>query len=230
MSIQDPGIKWFYADWYPETRVSKAVRMEDGILPRLEGETVQLFTPWGPRYHWQETGEEITEDDREVATLQFLANILSQLRSNMPGKSFNWLLLGADLYGTRINNLPAQVVQTYFTSLENWLREVIPAASFALWSDYDKQAEEYRQQTRARLDELVNAHIRQQARETAQRMPGAGGAEDYLVERLAEAMLIEETFQPIKVSLAPPGKDSQVDLDLPRLYIVPEKLRTPWLK
>jgi len=60
-------------------------------------------------------------------------------------------------------------------------------------------------------------------------MGKGGDPKEYLVERLAEAMFIETTLHPIKISCVARHKDDKVDWELPRLYFLPERLHAPWL-
>src|SRR3989344_5799754 len=151
MKEQDAGVKWFNTVFYPQRKTGRAVRYEDGILPRLREKEITLFTPWGPRYSWESRGVVIQEGDREAEVLDFLAALLGEFRQNMPDKNFRWVFLGADLYGTRINNLPVEVVASYFESLVQWLRRVLPMVEFRLWSQLDGVAEEYRRGLRAQF-------------------------------------------------------------------------------
>ena len=111
-------IKWFNCDFYPSKRTGRAVRYEDGVLPRMKEVHTKLFTPWGPRYDWETRGVEIFEEHREVQTLAYLAKLFTELKAQMPEKTWQWIFLAADTYGTRVNKLSTQVVQEYFSSLK----------------------------------------------------------------------------------------------------------------
>ncbi|HEY4496773.1 MAG TPA: hypothetical protein VI432_01310, partial [Candidatus Paceibacterota bacterium] len=87
-------------------KTARAVRLEDGVIPRLKEESVTFFTPWGPRYDYEVRGSEIEDSHREIDLLKFLARILGEFKKNMPGRKFRWIFLGADLYGVKINHLP----------------------------------------------------------------------------------------------------------------------------
>lgn len=227
MREQDPGVKWFNTVFYPRAKTARAVRYEDGVMPRLREDEPRLFTPWGPRYHWQERGTEIGPDDKEIEVLIFFSQLIERWRENMPGKKFSWLFLGADLYGTRINGLPAEPVGLYFASLRLWLDEILPATEFRLWSEFDQEAETLRERIRPDLQERLSWSAIDRAEKTSRLMGGA--AEAYLTERLTEADLIESLYHPIKVSAVGRHKDDEVDGDLPRLYLLPERLWAPWL-
>ena len=231
MKEQDLDVKRFYTRLYPKIKLSskpKAVRMQE-ILARLRKETVVLFTPWGPRYDLKKRGVTIRGADREIETLRFLAHTAWKLSRVMPSKRIRWLFLGADIYGTRINNLPVEETAAYFSNLKNWVAELMPAAEFRLWSEFDSEAETYRHRAAERMNELVSRDIQNRAAETAVRMGRGGDSRAYIVERLAEAEFIEERFSPIKISCAPRHKDTGVDRELPRLYLLPRELQTPWL-
>ncbi len=227
MKEKDLGVKWFNTIFYPQRKTGRAVRYEDGVLPRLREKEVTLFTPWGPRYSWETRGEFIQNEDKEVKVLYFLAEMLGEWKTNMLGKAFRWVFLGADLYGFRINPLPVEVVKHYFDSLAKWLPQILPGAEFHLWSEFDEKAEIYRRKVRDNFDEYIPLVLLWRAMETAKHI--GGDPKQYLIERLAEAMLIEETLHPIKISCVARNKDDTVDWELPRLYFVPEHLLAPWL-
>lgn len=229
MKEQDGGVKWFNTVFYPTRKTGRAIRYEDGILPRLHERRITFFTPWGPRYDWEKRGVAIHDDDKEVKTLNFLASLLDNFRENMLNKEFCWIFLGADLYGTRINKLPDEVVANYFNNLALWLDRVLPVAEFNLWSKYNDEAEEYRQKARVSLGNLVSDSIIFRAGQTARVMGRGSSAKEYLVERLAEAMLVEKLYKPVKISCVGREKDTQVDGELPVLYLLPENLRKPWM-
>lgn len=227
---QDPGITWFNTQFYPDRRTCRAVRYEDGIIPRLREPHVGLFTPWGPRYSWEQRGTEILEHDKEVAVLEHLAGILREWKSIFLGKQFTWLFLGADLYGTRINHLPPAVVSEYFRSLEGWIARIIPEARLELWSDYDQIAAPLRQIITVAPGGYFSQSVITRAQRTAQAMQRGGDPLAYLAERLVEAAIIGMRFpRPIKISCVGRHKDDGVDGDLPRLYLVPEDLHAPWM-
>jgi hypothetical protein len=229
MKEQDPGVKWFNTDFYPHHKTARAARYEQGVLPRLRQESVALFTPWGPRYSWESRGIAIQPNHKEVEALHFLAVLLEEWKRMMPNKTFRWMFLGADLYGTRVNALPADVSAGYFSSVREWLARLLPEAEFRLWSEFDEAAEAYRIQVRERFATLVDWKLLHRATETAHAMGGNCSPNDYLIERFAEAMLIEQTLHPIKISCVGRYKDDKVDWELPRLYFLPESLRAPWL-
>lgn len=229
MKEMDTGVKWFNTIFFPQRKTARAARYEDGVLPRLREKDITLFTPWGPRYGWEDRGTVIQEGDKEVEVLSVLTKLLGELQQNMPDKSFRWVFLGADLYGTRINNLPDEVVARHFDSLALRLNRVVPSAEFLLWSELDNIAEEYRREVCADFDSLISHSILTRAHQTAHAMGRNSSAKEYLVERLAEAMVIEHTLKPIKISCVARYKDDDVDWELPRLYFLPERLHAPWL-
>ena len=229
MKEQNSGVKWFNTVFYPQKKTGRAVRYEDGILPRLREKDITLFTPWGPRYSWERRGVSIQESDREIEALNYLVALFFELQQNMPDKNFRWVVLGADLYGTRINNLPMEVVANYYRGFEEWLHKIMPQAEFWLWSQLDNDAEEYRRRAKTDLDKLVGRSIISRANQTARMMGRNSSAKEYLIERLAEAMFIEQALKPVKISCVARHKDDEVDWQLPRLYLLPERLHAPWL-
>ena len=227
MKEPDPAVKWFNTVFYPQEKTARAVRYEDGVLPRLRADEPRLFTPWGPRYHWRERGVEICPDDKEVGVLIFFSRLIGAWQQNMPGKKFDWLFLGADLYGTRINGLPEEPVSAYFGSLRRWLGEILPQAEFRLWSEFDLLAQPLRERIRPDLMNRLTFTVYNRASEVSAKM--GGDAEDYLAERLTEAEIVETLYRPIKVSAVGRHKDDGVDGSLPRLYFLPETFWAPWL-
>lgn len=223
----DPGIKWFNCRWYPSHKQEGSVQYHtaDGTLTRLRKPQVTLFTPWGPCYHPESLATR--GYDRERRTLAFLAETLWQLEMNLP-REWRWILLGADLYGTRLNGLSDEAVHTYFAKVSMLVHEYLPQAEWHLWSAYDTLVQTKRGQAEAELPRRISGTVKQRAKHTSERR-GFGSFESYLIERLTEAFYVEETWAPIKLSLAPRHKDSEVDAELPRLYVVPPELRTPWL-
>lgn len=229
MKEQDGAVKWFNTVFFPAHRTARAVRYEDGVLPRFRENAITFFTPWGPRYSFATRGVTIVEGDKETQVLYHLADLFQEICQNMPSKQFRWIFLGADLYGTRINHLPEEVTAAYYASLEEWLRQILPNAEFCLWSTFDAQAEAYRRKVRENFGNLVPANVVAQATQTARTMGKGSDPREYLVERVAEAMLVEETFRPIKVSCVGRHKDDGVDAELPRLYLLPQTLWAPWM-
>ncbi len=229
MKEKDRGVRWFNTTFYPQNKTARAVLLEEKILPRMRQEEITLFTPWGPRYRWETRGPIISRVDKEVEALRFLAGVFSRWQECMPEKRFHWLFLGADLYGTRVNNLPENAVRDYFSSLADWLAEILPVAVFRFWSEFNGGAEFYRQHVRNNFDYFVSPRLLTTTAQTAKAMGRNSDPKEYLVERLAEAMLVEECFKPIKISGVARYKDDEVDWELPRLYFLPESLQAPWL-
>lgn len=229
MKEQDLGVKWFNTLFYPEHRVARAVRYHDpdGTLTRLRAPKITLFTPWGPCYNQHRPLAE-RGYTRERRTLEYLASLLTQWQSKLHEREWKWIILAADRYGTTLNSLPESWVEEYFGEVQALTRSIFPAASFERWSTHAEVANEERERATWELNQRVSWSIQERARKTAGRR-SFGDPNAYLVERLTEAFYHERTEHPIKISLAPPHKDSQVDADLPRLYLVPEELRTPWL-
>jgi len=231
MKEHDQFIKWFSTQYYPSAKTARAVFLDQGILPRLRNETICFFTPWGPRYSYKARGVVIHEEDLEVTTLRFLQEVVTtfEIHGINQARKFRWIILGADVYGTKINNLPKSVVADYFQSLKIWIETLLPKAEFLLWSDFDSEAQVYRDEVRQNFTTYIDARLLARAQRTSEGLGTGGSPEAYLIERLAEAMLIEAKFQPIKLSCVARYKDDKVDLNLPRLYVVPEHLHAPWL-
>ena len=230
MKEYDAEIKAFNTRFYPAHKRGRAARYYNGgTLDRLRNAHVTIFTPWGPRYHWETRGIAISDTDKETKAIRYLANVFKGLNAVLPSRNFQWVFLGADSYGTRINQLPEKVVAEYFANLRSVLANILPVAKLKLWSEFHDAAEPHRQEIRASFDDIFPQKVIWRAKETAKRMDRGGDHRAYLVERLAETRLIEALYQPIKVSLVARHKDNYVDGELPRLYIVPKHLHAPWL-
>lgn len=226
---KDRGVVWFNTVFYPKRKTARAMRYEDGVLVRMKEDEVRLFTPWGPRYSWKERGIAIRDADKEAQVIEHLSEMLREWQKNMPEKRFSWLFLGADLYGTKVNALPKEVVSDYFGNVQALILANIPMAEFRLWSSFDAEAETYRELVRADFRKYVDANLLTRAENTARGLRTGGDPKVYLVERFAEAMLIEERFRPVKISCVGRHKDAKVDHELPVLYFLPEELHAPWL-
>lgn len=243
MKEEDEGIKWFTTEFYPENKVARAVRFEDGVLSRLRKKVITLFTPWGFRYKYHVRDIYISKDDKEVQLLQFFAKTLRELRENMRGREWRWAFLAADSYATRINGEREEIcVIKYFQELNRWFKEIMPENTIlAKWSvyDYGESAIEYRQKVENNFSNYVSQTSFKRRLSATEKLNKeeiicVGGrieesARAYCVERITEALWIEEMFHPIKISAARRDKDDGLDGNLPRLYIVPEKLQAPWL-
>jgi hypothetical protein len=227
-----PGMKWFQCEFYPQRKTARAMNFEgkEGVLGRFAQAEINLFTPWGPRYDWETRGTTIKPADKEILLLQFLAGIRAELEQNMPDRRFQWQFLAADLYGLRINGLPWEVVEDYYASLDQALAGYLPGAELLRWSQLDDEAERYRRAIRENFTMEFDRSLVARAIKTAQAMGRGGDAMAYLVERLAEARLVNDRWQPVKVSCVGRHKDQGVDGPLPVLYLVPEDLHAPWMR
>lgn len=225
------SLKWFRCIKQPLDSTGRSERCDEpgGGFDRFRNPQVQLFTPWGPRYDWEARGMVIKPDHKEVELLQFFADLLAELQENMPWHTFEWTFLAADLYGARINHLPPEVVEDYFDSVQEVLAEYLPEASLRRWSEFDEQAEPYRQAIRDNFDDEFRSALVHRARKTAKAMGLGSNSDDYLVERLAEARLIEDWLHPVKISPVARHKNQGVDGTLPVFYFVPPELHAPWM-
>lgn len=225
------SLKWFRCVKQPLDSTGRAERLEeiDGGFARMSRPEVQLFTPWGPRYDWATRGTVIKPEHKEIELLQLFADLLAELQENMPWQTFDWTFLAADLYGTRINHLSPEVVEEYFDSLQEVMADYLPTATLRRWSEFDQQAEPYRQAIRDNFDDEFRSALAHRARKTAKAMGLGSNSDDYLVERLAEARLIEDWLHPVKISPVARHKNQGVDGTLPVFYFVPPELHAPWM-
>ena len=124
------------------------------------------------------------------------------------------------------------MVEEYFQSLKLWVKEIVPAAEFLYWSDFQIDARPYREGMKHLFGSgfcSIDANLMTRARSTAGKMGLRSDSVEYLIERVVEAIIIEEKYRPIKISCVARYKDDKVDLELPRLYLLPENLLAPWM-
>lgn len=202
------------------------------LYSRTTGESLCLFVPWGVR----PTGR---FGDPENQVLDMLSATQEMLRKRRVNAQL--LVMPADLYATEVNN------QVSVGATKNYFEEVGDAAvkrGFEVkpWSQI---RQENMDQYLCRVAELkekgfagtLKASLLQEALGAAKRRSGYINPEDikeasyrYLRERICEAEIVEDTICPIKVSVVVKEKDNQVDRMLPRIYIIPDRQRFPWLK
>ncbi len=211
----DNQVSEFVKSVYPDIKVYDAVDLNE-TARRMTKSEVTFFTPWGPTYRGDSSIQPV-----DIKTVEYIAGLFSMFREELQGKKVNWLILAADEYGV-MNGVPQVAVEQYFSELKCAL-EAKDNFSFVRWSEIRPLASRF-------VPDLTQlpAAIVERASVTATKMGGAS-PEKYLQERLREASYLEYMLKPIKVSLAPPNKDLGVDGSMPRLYVVPDALQTPWL-
>lgn len=215
-------------------------------IERIPRRPLNLFTPWGPPYN--KRGLNLGKGP-EVKTIKKVAAIAEVFVSH--GVKINWIFLAADIYGTEINRLgnldgppriKEEIVDKYFWNLKKSILTYIPGARFYWWSRlrskyntvYFLSQQECNDE---RIKQLVGEPTFKQMVRTSTLINRLSSKEEsetmalrYLRERICEALIVEEIWHPIKISLAPRKNDEVVDMRLPRLYLVPKELQTPWLK
>jgi len=209
---------------YPEKILTRVARA------RLTNSPLAIFTPWGPPYGLR---QEITQE--ELCILKRFREVGNFFKKKQI--PFVWLIMGADLYGTEVNpeRIPQEVVDSYFANLEEAVSQASTEFTFKKWSQIRQENMQIYSRLSQQYDEekimgVLPKGVVDRAQATAQKMSGPETAMAYLRERILEAIIIENLCSPIKVSLAPKDKDTAVDMELPRLYLVPPALRTPWVK
>ncbi|MBI3412556.1 MAG: hypothetical protein HY051_00555 [Candidatus Aenigmarchaeota archaeon] len=202
------------------------------IEAKLKPAKLRLFSPWGPRYNKKTS--EIRGFDPEIGTLLEMRLTLEQLEGlRYPTELF---LMPADVYGTEINNLSPQFVKEYFMQLSCAATSILgemTELTIKPWSEIrDENYELYRvgcSLATSDFSSLVKAGELERAVRITQNF-GAKNPEEsarkYCVERLVEAALIADLYDPIKLSLVRKEKDS-LDGPLKRIYII--KNRAPWM-
>ncbi len=245
-AVEDVCAFW---QWIEKRSEAKPVLPEacfDRIIQaRKEGRPLNVFVPWGVRPDYRETlwDGAFPESSAEKAVL----SVLDEVRKEAEGRRIivQVLFMPADLYATEINNFAPETMQAYFRALKNEVARAGKGPSSPRvwpWSAirgrnreaYAELAETY---TESKIRSIIPAGMVQASLASAARFnPGYGSVAQkeaafrYLRERLCEAEIIEKELQPIKFSLVDPFKDSRVDGPLPRVYVIPENLKFPWLK
>lgn len=199
---------------------------------RRTGKPVVIFVPWGVRPKGEFGQTERAAFDR----LTRVQNILTtrNIRSNL-------LFMPADLYATEINNQVAiKEANDYFGTVttEATNRGFTVAPWSVLRQTYrDLYNLRASQLTAEEIIRILSPNKVSGALDTASRRSGYTDQQDmqnaafaYLRERICEAEIIEDVYKPIKVSVVPKNKDTEVDRDLPRLYLIPPAVQLPWLK
>lgn len=189
---------------------------------------VTLFIPWGVRPEGR-IGAELAAIDR----IQEITAILQT--KGVPSRV---LLMPADIYATDVNGINKEKTDAYFREIGEEAKrrgfEITPWSTIrtANRNRYDELASSLTEQ---KLEEIMKKdgtmeRIFKAARRRSETGDPRRAAYDYLRERICEAIIVEEIYQPIKLSLAPKNKDNNVDSNLPRLYLIPSNLQLPWLK
>ncbi len=203
----------------------------ESIIKRLmEQPNPTLFIPWGVKnipYFGSKEREAMDQIDVVKRILQ-KRNINANIR-----------LMPADLYALEVNNLlKPKNVNAYFDQVkkEGEQRGYTVTPWSTIRSDnqntYDQLADKYTKDT---LRTVLPNSIIENALRAAEKNSGFTNSDDveaaafqYLRERVCEATIVESLWQPIKLSMAPKNKDNVVDMELPRLYILPNYLVLPW--
>lgn len=224
--------------WEATSRMlTEKIPYPSDILTRLSKSNVvnplTLFVPWGVRPEGQFGSSEFSA----LSYIDRYRNLLKTL--SIPSRV---LLMLADVYALEINSYPKEPTLAYFARV----RKEASARNFEVipWSIIrNHNQERYRKILQWEgnpealwrsiprslwYDGLLSAAYRRSGQNDDQGIRRA--AFDYLKERIAEARIIESVYKPIKLSMVSPKKDTIVDCDLPRLYILPPELRFPWLK
>lgn len=216
--------------------LTEEVSYTGDILSRLAGGTqknpLTLFVPWGVRPAGQ-------FGSSETQALDVISNYQKLLSTYaIPSKV---LLMPADVYATEVNNYEQESTSAYFSKVTKQAQarnfQVVPWSAIrkANQQQYDRvltwEANVdalWRSTPKSLWGNLRNAATARskQANENAV----VKAAFDYLKERVAEARIIESVFKPIKLSMVSPEKDTIVDRDLPRVYLLPKNNRFPWIE
>ena len=203
---------------FPEVIIKRFINSAYSELP------LTMFIPWGFRTEGQFGWKEQEAMDR----INKIQSLINQKKINL-----QILIMPADIYATEINNLPVSAVDEYFFTVEQEAKK--RSYQILSWSKIRnnnlQQYEVLRQKyTNEEINKILPPYVINSALKAAEKR---GQTKDcslaYLRERLCEAEIIEETFKPIKLSMVAKNKDEGVDLNLPRLYLLPEYLQFPWL-
>ncbi len=189
-----------------------------------------LFTPWGFRSSGDFGPERIV-----LGRLSDFEKMLAQ--KGIPTQS---VIMPADLYASEINGIDSKEVEQYFSLIANEVQSrgfrCIPWSTIREESriQYQKLKTELTEDrirailTNQVIDSALSAAEKRVALKTKAATTNSAFA--YLRERICEAIIIDELWRPIKISGAAVNKDNGVDMNLPRLYILPAEEQFPWLK
>ncbi|HLE07255.1 MAG TPA: hypothetical protein VI933_01375 [archaeon] len=166
-------------------------------------------------------------DDRCKSAISFTENILRYLKKY--GIDAELVLMPADAYAIDINGYSEDAVKRFISDMKDFCgRTSTPRVKVVEWS-------KIREENRNRYEEITSGFsmdnslldkLLERAKRFSNLLP-AESARRYASERFAEAIIIDETLKPIKISAANTDVD-ELDENLPRIY--PEKIqRFPWL-
>lgn len=197
---------------------------------RSTGKPLTLFVPWGTRLEGK--------IGPEPRVLDKILEI--QTRMQQRGMNAQVLILPADIYATKINQVDPQWTVDYFTEI----RMMAEARGFDVvsWSqlkadnqnEYDTISGKLDEET---IQETISPYAIKGALLAAARRSGYNDPSDvrraafaYLRERICEGLMIDRLYKPIKLSCVSKKKDNDIDGPLPRMYMIPSELQFPWLK
>lgn len=199
----------------------------------LTREPCTVFVPWGVRT----AGTFGTADLNGLADINAFSTQLQRI-----GVPNEVLLMPADVYAVEVNGMDEEPVEKYFRTLTSEAE----SAGFRVkpWSEIRREnAQMYDSLVASRLrpdmlmvnmpmsiwyGTIVPTAIKRNPGVSQQRGLERGFA--YLRERMAEAIIVDRLYQPVKFSMVSPNKDEFLDNPLPRLYLLPRDRRFPWLK
>lgn len=217
------------------------------ILKRLKTGKVTLFQPWGFSY-----SEDTSINPESLEALE--EDLMIQMGLSSLGIDSKLIVTPADVYAGKINGYRSRLITEYYSNLrtalesasenvasrlEGLVSNVQPNFEFrpysALIKDFPELYNEAIKNAKAKAIQFFADYYispeyqdaRLAAKQFSLRDPERS-AQEYIIERLAEAELVEKVFNPIKISLASQGKDT-FDENLPRIY--PKYVKSfPWLK
>ena len=178
----------------------------------------------------------MTESSAETTTLKEVREVFDGLADL--GFRFRFLVMPADTYGTEINSLSQDFVSTYFSSLKDVvdkiMRQLIErgclSVEFVPWSIIKgENADEY-SRIKSGISERPLPDLMRDALRKARVMNPEnvdGSARKYVEERVTEAILIDQLYNPIKLSLVKKENDAADLQSLMRIYVIRNK--APWM-
>lgn len=205
----------------------------------LEQKKVNLFVPWGVKPSFK---KEMYKDNIFIANSpeDLVVKNLFKFQATLKEQNIQSTLMfmPADLYATKVNSVDPKTSNDYFSILKNSIVSN-PNAIVKPWSEIRcENAERYRElsekYSKKEIKNYVSWALVQKAFSSAKKFSDKKdyktSAFAYITERLAEADIIKEVYNPIKLSCVDPIKDGVLDRGLLRLYIMKEDLRFPWLR
>jgi hypothetical protein len=207
-----------------------------------EQNMIEFFIPWGVRPNWDNDDSQV---EPEMKALEKIREF-QELCSENYAINTSFLFMFADTYATQVNSYDAEFTKSYFDYMTKRMKNCgLQNTNFVSYSGIVNNNQELYQELAARItpewvyDKYANKtdkYVWNSALGAAGRRSGfstlveqRAAAIRYLREREIEGPMICKVYPyAIKYSMVTPSKDIP-DTVLPRIYLLDEKLRLPWI-